>query len=61
MARLIADFDNVHRGEGAGEIRPVDVLPWIDPYADDESFFASMRAIARELQPQEVSWQSSES
>ena len=52
MARLVADFDNVHRAEGHGEIRPIDVLPWVDPYADDDGFLGNMRAIAEGLKGQ---------
>lgn len=45
-ALSIADFRNANRGEGDWETKPFDILPWVDPYADDESFIAGLRAFA---------------
>ena len=49
----IADFRNANKGDDAVEFRPIDVLPWVDPYADDEGFFSALRGFAAEVQATE--------
>jgi hypothetical protein len=45
-AMHLADYRNAH-SDGAWSIRPIDMLPWVDPYADGEDeFLAQMRSFA---------------
>ena len=52
-AVALADFRNANRGEGDPETRPVDMLPWVDAYSDDDGFLAGMRVIADGIQATE--------
>ena len=45
MAIGLADFRNANRGDGP-ETKAIEMLPWVDPYGDDEAFLAGIRAIA---------------
>jgi hypothetical protein len=53
-AQLLAYFINANKGENQSDVRPIDMLPWVDPYGDDDEFVASMRAFAATVQPQQV-------
>ncbi len=45
----IADYRNAHKGESGSETRPIDILPWVDPYGDDDSFLATLGALGQEV------------
>lgn len=49
-----ADYRNAHRGENDQETRPIDLLPWVDPYGDDEAFLAGVRAFAAHVQATQI-------
>lgn len=49
----IANFVNAHKSESSTEMRPIDVMPWVDPYGDDDAFFGAMRSLAAEVQSRE--------
>ena len=49
QAMHIADYRNAHKGESDSGVRPVDILWWFDPYADDDAFLATLGALGREV------------
>ncbi len=53
-AMLISDFRNANKGDGSFDTRPIDLMPWKDPYGDDDAFVAAIHGFAASAQPQQV-------